>query len=328
MLLFPFKALFLPFLCALMVDYFDIVRTSPSVAFFFAHLGASLGSFSDHCPRVGDFVLGDSSLGLVLGNLHLLLRQSLDWFRSVREALRRENMGSEVRSSDLETGLSSSAGMARAKMDTTASMPSTIPSSSQPSVSATHRSFHALKEECSLKEGTFSRFMDMFQFLEETRAHLPRKGEKSCAFAHGGVCFYETVFLCGLRFPVHPFIMELLHYLNRALRQLMTTIADGDMITLNEFVYLYYLKESKEFGYYKLVPWDRRSRLIVDLPSSFHYWKSRYFFVSGNGWETHSDEFWEDVLRLLCRWETPQLGAFAYYVTPFFQFITCFDRPF
>ena len=32
------------------------------------------------------------------------------------------------------------------------------------------------------------------------------------------------------------------------------TIADGDMITLNEFVHLYRLKESKEFRYYKLMP--------------------------------------------------------------------------
>lgn len=112
------------------------------------------------------------------------------------------------------------------------------------------------------------------------------------------VCFYEATFFCGLKFPVHPFIMELLHHLNIAPRQLMPnlwrivisgmviwmTIANRDMITLNEFVYLYRLKESKEFGYYKLVPWDRRSRLIIDLLSSFCYWKSRYFFVSGDGW--------------------------------------------
>ena len=113
--------------------------------------------------------------------------------------------------------------------------------------------------------------------------------------------------------------MELLHYLNIALRQLMlnswrivisciviwTIISNSDMITLNEFVYLYHLKESKDFGYYELVPWDRRSRLIVDLPSSFCYWKSRYFFVSGDSWETFSDDFRGDVSRLLRRWETP-----------------------
>jgi len=83
------------------------------------------------------------------------------------------------------------------------------------------------------------------------------------------------------------------------------------MITLNEFVHLYRLKESKEFGYYELMPWDKRSWLIVNLLSSFRYWKSKYFFVSGEGWETLSDDFWGDVPRLLCRWETPQFGAFA-----------------
>ena len=90
-----------------------------------------------------------------------------------------------------------------------------------------------------------------------------------------------------------------------------TIIANDDMITLNEFVHLYRLKESKEFGYYELVPWDRRFQLIVDLPSSFLYQKSRYFFVSGDNWENLSNDFWGDVLRLLCQWETPQLGAFC-----------------
>ena len=69
------------------------------------------------------------------------------------------------------------------------------------------------------------------------------------------------------------------------------TIVDRDMITLKEFVHLCHLKESKEFGYYELVPWDRKSRLVVSLPSSFCYWKSRYFFVSGDGWETLFDDF-------------------------------------
>ena len=125
--------------------------------------------------------------------------------------------------------------------------------------------------------------------------------------------------------------MELLDRLHIAPGQLMsnswriviscmviwTTIANGDMITLNEFIYLYHLKETKEFGYYEFVLWDRRSRLVVDLPSSFRYWKSRYFFVLSDGWETLSDDFWGNVPRLLRRWETPHLGAFAFYV-PFF----------
>ena len=142
-----------------------------------------------------------------------------------------------------------------------------------------------------MKIEVFSKFKDRFQFPEGTRVRLPRKDKKACAFAHGEVCFYEAAFSCGLRFPVHPFIMKLFHYLNLAPGQLMpnswriviscmviwTTIADGDMLMVNEFVHLYCLKESKEFGYYEFIPWDRKSRLVTDLPSSFRYWKSRFF---------------------------------------------------
>ena len=126
-------------------------------------------------------------------------------------------MGFEVRSSDLETGSSSSASTAGAKTNTATSVPSFIPSSARPFVSATPRTFHALKEKCSLKVDTFSRFRDRFQFLEETRVRLPKKGKKACAFAHGKVGFNEAAFLCSLRFPIHPFIMELFHHLNIAL---------------------------------------------------------------------------------------------------------------
>ena len=252
---------------------------------------------SDQHLQIGDFVLGNNSLGLVLGNLYPLLCQSLAWFKSMRGVLTRESMGSEVRSSDLEIGSSSSASTAGVGIDTATSVPFFVPSSSRPSVSATPQTFHALKEKCSLKVDTFNRFRDTFQFPEETKVRLPRKGKKACAFAHGEVCFYEVAFLCGLRFPVHPFIMEFLHHLNIASGQLMPnswriviscmviwmTIADRDMITLNEFVHLYHLKESKEFGYCELVPWYRKSCLVVNLPSSFRYWKSRNFLVSGDG---------------------------------------------
>ena len=244
--LLPFSVLFsllgLSFSFSFMVDHSDIRHTSPSVAFFFAHLGAFIGFSSGHCPQVGEFDLGDSSLCLVLGDLYPLMCQSLGWFELVRGILRRENMGSEVRSSDLEASLSSSAGTGGFEMDTTVF----VPSSSFPSIFASPWSFHALKEECSLKEDTFIRFRERFQFLEEIGACLPRKDKMSCAFAHGEVCFYKVAFLYGLRFLVPLFIMELLHHLNIAPRQLMlnswriaiscmviwTIIADGDMITL------------------------------------------------------------------------------------------------
>jgi len=102
----------------------------------------------------------------------------------------------------------------RAVTDTATSVPSFAPLSILPSTSTKPRSFHALKEKCALKANFFNKFRDRFQFPDETRARLPRKGEKACAFAQGEVCFYEVVFLCGLRFTIHPFIMELLNHLN------------------------------------------------------------------------------------------------------------------
>ena len=66
--------------------------------------------------------------------------------------------------------------------------------------------------------------------------------------------------------------------------------ANEDMIKVGELVHLYRLKESKECGYYELVPWARRARIVRGLPSSFRYWKSRFFFVYGDNFETLTSE--------------------------------------
>ena len=99
------------------------------------------------------------------------------------------------------------------------------------------------------------------------------------------MCFYEAAFLSELRFPIHPFIMELSGHFNIAPGQLMPNswrivisymgiwlvATDGDMVKVDEFMNLYHLKESKEYGYYELVPWTREVMIIRDLPSLFRY---------------------------------------------------------
>ena len=127
---------------------------------------------------------------------------------------------------------------------------------------------HALSEICSLKEKHLNGFRKNFQFSKGTSIRLPRLSEKSCSFAHGEVYFYEADFLCGFHFPVHPFIMQLLHNFQIALDQLVpnawrliiscmsiwVSTCDGDMITLNEFLHLYRLKASTHYGYFELLP--------------------------------------------------------------------------
>ena len=106
-------------------------------------------------PPIGGFVFNNGGLGLVLGDLYPLLYKSQVWFKSVREVLRREIMGSDVGSSDLERGASSNLGGQGTGVDTATSAPSS---------SAVVHTFHALKEKCSLKVEVFSKFKDRFQF--------------------------------------------------------------------------------------------------------------------------------------------------------------------
>ena len=64
---------------------------------------------------------------------------------------------------------------------------------------------------------TLSRFKGRFQFPDRVRVRLPCEEERVCHFFSGEVCFYEAAFLCGFRFPVHPFLMELLGHFGIAL---------------------------------------------------------------------------------------------------------------
>ena len=160
----------------------------------------------------------------------------------------------------METSLSSSDKLVEMEIDTIALRPSSLkPTSSKPSSSTKLMSFHVLKEPCGLDEEMPFRFRDRFQFPNETKICLPHENKKTCAFAHGKVWFYEATFLSGLRFPIHPFIMEFFHRLNIAPGQLTpnswwTIISymaiwlitnNGDMIRMDELLNLYRLKESK-----------------------------------------------------------------------------------
>jgi len=84
---------------------------------------------------------------------------------------------------------------------------------------------------------------------------------------------------------------------------------DRGMLKVDELVYLCHLKESKEQRYYELVPWQRKTRIVKGLPSSFRHWKSRFFFVFGDDFETSFGKVWGDLPRLHRRWGTPTLGA-------------------
>ena len=95
------------------------------------------------------------------------------------------------------------------------------------------------------------------------------------------------------------------------------------MIKVGELVHMYRLKGSKKYEYYESVPWGRKTRIVKGLLSSFRYWKSRFFFVSGDDAETPFSRDRGNILRLLRQWGTPTLGAslFLPVISSFLMFV-------
>ena len=128
-----------------MLSSSEVRAFCPFVSFLFACLGASLGISHNFYPLFEDFASGENSLSLVIADLFPLLHQSVGWFENLlsdRKAM------SEVRSSELETRLSSSDNPV--KKDIVVSTPRVV------------RAFSALDEECGLDAGTLSHFRDQF----------------------------------------------------------------------------------------------------------------------------------------------------------------------
>ena len=86
-------------------------------------------------------------MSLVFNDLFPLLRQSVDWFE---ELVGSRGIMSTMRSSELETGLSSSDDPVEAEVDTVAFSRREV------------RAFHALGEACALDSDTLSKFRDRF----------------------------------------------------------------------------------------------------------------------------------------------------------------------
>ena len=115
-------------------------------------------------------------------DLHPLLNLS-----QFKEMAGDKKVVSKVRSSELETGLSSSDDTVKAKRDTITSGPLSF---GWKEIGP----FHALREKCALDANTLFRFRDRFQFLEEVRIRFPQEGGKACHFSPGQVYFYEVAF--------------------------------------------------------------------------------------------------------------------------------------
>ena len=111
------------------------------------------------------------------------------------------------------------------------------------------------------------------------------------------VCFFETAFENGLRFPQHPFIKSVLQHFNVCPTQislnfwgvivwLLVVFRDKGLRVPSIALLLdfFSVKESAEDFLY-ITKCSNAKLIISDLPSSHKHWKERYFFVGGHNWE-------------------------------------------
>ena len=117
---------------------------------------------------------------------------------------------------------------------------------------------------------------------------------------------YEQALKAGLRFPLNTLKRELLHHLGLSVSQispnawrvfiamevLYGAMSSGSRsLTIREFLHCYRPnKIDKSRGMYSFVPRKSVLKVIYETPDSNRDWKSRYFFLEGDGWMCNPGE--------------------------------------
>ena len=117
---------------------------------------------------------------------------------------------------------------------------------------------------------------------------------------------YEQALKAGLRFSLNRLKQELLQHLGLSVSQISPNawrvfiamevmyraMSNGSRsLTIREFLHCYRPNEiDKSRGMYSFVPRKSVLKVIYETLDSNRDWKSRYFFLEGDGWMCHLGE--------------------------------------
>ena len=158
----------------------------------------------------------------------------------------------------------------------------------------------------TIKGAHFKTLRANYQIPYYIPIRLPYKSEKCYYDGVDDVGVYEQVLKAGLRFSLNSLHRELLKYLGLfvsqispnawrafiAMEVLYGAMSNGARsLTVREFLHCYHPDEiDKSKGIYSFVPRKSVLKVIYETPDSNRDWKSRYFFLEGDGWMCHSGE--------------------------------------
>ena len=166
---------------------------------------------------------------------------------------------------------------------------------------------------------------------------IPDSDKRACCPKYeGDVAFYEAELRAGLRFPMQPFVRELLDFLGLAQGQVnpngwRTIISCMVMwrinsngqedLTVDEFLFYYepcHIALSQSFWTFKNR--DANTRIVQGLPSFDRIWKDGHFFVCGDNWERLSQEDPRDFVGVRRSWGTPSSSGVCFLLVVFSLF--------
>ena len=158
----------------------------------------------------------------------------------------------------------------------------------------------------TIKEPHFKTLRANYQILDYIPIRLPYKSKKCYYEGVDDVGVYEQVLKASLRFPLSSLHSELLKYTGLSISQISLNawrvfiameVLYGAMLngirslTVREFLHCYRPDEiDKSKGMYSFVPRKSVLKVIFETPGSNRDWKSRYFFLKGDGWMCHPRE--------------------------------------
>ena len=143
----------------------------------------------------------------------------------------------------------------------------------------------------------------------------------------------------GLKFPLNSLHRKLLKYLGLSVSQispnawkvfiakevLYGAMSNGAIsLTVREFLHCYRLDEiDKSKGMYSFIPRKSILKVIYETPDSNWDWKSRHFFLEGDGWMCHLGE--TDHMLVDKTWGILNLSGLHIYHVVYVEFFNSFD---
>uniref|UniRef100_A0A2N9H3S8 Uncharacterized protein n=1 Tax=Fagus sylvatica TaxID=28930 RepID=A0A2N9H3S8_FAGSY len=190
--------------------------------------------------------------------------------------------------------------------------PSTSRSRPAPRV---NRSWKAMSYFSKVDQEDINRMRTRYQIPDDVVLRIPDPDERECCPKYkGDVTFYEVDFQASIRFPLQPFVRELLDYLFLASGQVapnrwgtiiscmvMWRVSSNGQedLTVDEFLFCYEpCHIALSLGFWTFKHRDMEMRIIHGLPSSNRTWKDGYVFVCGDNWERLPQEDPRDFVKV------------------------------